>query len=238
MSKHKMWLKRCQRESQEQDAPPLPAQQPPLGQQELPSAPAQFTHFSALAPGAPIAPGPQPQLTEPPAFTAEVLHAPLPALAQPASQLQQPAMLPAEDLPAVSFVNASTGLLPASQPSLAAQRPAQGLTQQLQAILRSQAVAQPRLSQPQPAQHTQPPAGLQPPALAPSAGVELPPERMLQPWQSLSGKPSVDRAQAPGRGRPAQAFAPAAPRTVLNQAPPQGALLPLCPHQSWRSSRA
>lgn len=248
MPKHKMWLMRCQQESQERDMP-LHTAQPPAAQ--LPCAlPGQFTHVSGQTPRALSAPGGFAQPAAPaalPSLALQSLQGPLrslPELAgqpldrpcaavtlpqstqqplQPAadsqaalSAVREPDMLPADELPAVRPAAASSGLLAASQVA----EPRHESPRDGQAVLRAHMPMQPKHSQQELAQPARNCAGL--PVETPTS--ELPPERVLRPWQALS----VASAQSqPSQAAPA--LSRALPRPMVGL--PQGGL-PGAP-QGW-----
>lgn len=183
MPKHKMWLKRCQRESQEQDSPSCPDQLPAAhtdtpadlahsGSQpsaELPAAglepsadPAPFTHVSARASAEPRAPDME-AAVEPAQFTHVSPQRPAQLPAPKASLLPGPAhftqISPRRAMrPVIDSVEA---LAPAAQfTHMSAQRPADGLAPQEHPARSTQVFRQ------HPAQRTDP-AGISAPAHPP-----------------------------------------------------------------------
>ena len=241
MPKHKMWLMRCQQESQERDLP-LHTAQPPAAQ--LPCAPpGQFTHVSGQTPRALSAPGGFAQPAAPaalPSLALQSLQGPLPSLPELAGQpsdrpcaavtlpqstqqplqpaadsqaalsaVREPDMLPADELPAVRPAAASSGLLAASQ----AAEPRHESPRDGQAVLRAHMPMQPKHSQQELAQPARNRAGLP----VETSTSELPPERVLQPWQALS----VASAQSQPR-QAAPTLSRALPRPMVGL--PQGGL--------------
>ena len=102
-----------------------------------------------------------------------------------------PARHPAADVSGASSAGELDRAAPFKQQLRASRKQAQGVGQQLNAMLGPQAPEQPRVIWPEPDQAA-PPAGS--PSVRP-ADRELTPDRMLQPWQSLSAKPAVAQAQ-------------------------------------------
>ena len=152
MPKHKMWLMRCQQESQERDMP-LHTAQPPAAQ--LPCAPpGQFTHVSGQTPRPLSAPGGFAQPAAPaalPSLALQSLQGPLPSLPELAGQpsdrpcaavtlpqsTQQPLQPAADSRAALSAVR-EPDMLPADE--LPAVRPAAASS----GLLAASQVAEPR----------------------------------------------------------------------------------------------
>ena len=182
MPKHKMWLMRCQQESQEQDMPA----QPPAAQ--LPLTPlGQFTHVSGLTPHALSASGGFAQPAMPaalPSLALQSLQGPLPSLPELAGQPSdrpcaartlpqstQQSLQPIADSQAASSAVRDPDMLPADE--LLAGKPKEASS----ALLAASQVAEPRHESLQ-----ENPAGLP----VETSTSELPPERVLRPWQAMS----------------------------------------------------
>lgn len=201
MPKQKMWLKRCQRESQEQDSPPCPDQ--------LPAARAS----TPADPGDPAQDRSQPLAAA--TYPSEHLEQPLGRAGRPSQSMQQylqplpermygspacgmpPPQQPAAGVSGASSAGGCDGPSPFQQQLQATRKQAQGFGQQLHAVLgplSTEAPEQPRVIRLEPDQD------LQPTGLAPlqADGTGLTPDRMLQPWQSLSAKPAMARAPPSG----------------------------------------
>ena len=155
MPKHKMWLKRCQRESQEQDSPPCPDQLPAAhtgtladlarsGSQpsaELPAAslepsadPAPISHVSSRASAEPLDPGME-AAVEPAQFTHVSPQLPAQLPAPKASRLPEPAQFtqiaPQRGVrPVIDSMEAPAA--PAQFTHIIAQRPADSLAPPVQ----------------------------------------------------------------------------------------------------------
>ena len=237
MPKHKMWLMRCQQETQEQDTPLHPALPPAARLPRTP--PGQFTHVSGLTPHALSAPGGFAQPAAPaalPSLALQSLQGPLPSLPELAGQpsdrpcaaralpqstqqslqpiagsraalsaVKEPGMLPA-----VRPTEASSGLLAASQVAEPRNEP----PQYDQGVLRAHMSVQPKHGQQDLSQPATSPAGLP----VETSTSELPPERVLRPWQAMSA--------AFAQSQPRQAPPPlsrALPRPMVGL--PQGGLL-------------
>ena len=192
MPKHKMWLKRCQRESQEQDPPPGSAQ-PDLGSMVPPAEPAPFTNISAQS----AQPLPAEPADQAPASTQGELEPACTArpILQGAMQLPESSVLPAPIL--VAPVMPAAGAAGAHDSSPVAGSPQQGE----QGLSRhAQASPQPRVYRVQPSEPSQASARQMQPRvnraesgepLQATPDAELLPERQLQSWQSLSAKPAA-----------------------------------------------
>ena len=241
MPKHKMWLMRCQQESQESDVPLHPAQ-PPAAQLPL-SPPGQFTHVSGLTPRALSAPGSFAQPAAPaalPSLALQSLQGPLPSLPELAGQpsdrpcaartlprsaqqslqpitavkaaVREPDMLPADEMLAVRPTEASRGLLAASQVA----EPRHESPQDDQAVLGARMPMQPKHGQQELAQPARNPAGLP----VETSTSELPPERVLRPWQAMS---AASVQSQPRQAAPPLSRALPRPMVGLTQAlPPVG----------------
>ena len=192
MPKHKMWLKRCQRESQEQDPPPGPAQ-PDLGSMVPRAEPAPFTNISAQSaqplPAEPADQGPARMQGE-----LELACTVRPIL-QGVTQLPESSALPAP-IPAAPVMPAvgAAGARDSSPAAGSPQQGEQGLSQHAQASPR------PRVYRVQPSEPFQASGRqMQPRVNHPELGeplqatpdTKLPPERQLQSWQFLSAKPAA-----------------------------------------------
>ena len=157
---------------------------------------------------------------------------------------------PAADVSGASSAGELHGSAPFQQQLQASRKQMQGFGQQLHAVLGSLGTGpseQPRSIWPEPDQALQP-GGL--PSVQ-AAEIELTPDRMLQPWQSLSAKPAVDQAQPTGsslrhdRGSMADRGAPGFQHTRQGQPLHQGRPClrlpnvrdhfntPQIPHHSW-----
>ena len=198
MPKHKMWLKRCQRESQEQDPLPGPAQ-PDLGSKVPPAEPAQFTNISAQSaqplPAEPADQGPARMQGE-----LDLACTARPTL-QGVMQLPESSATPIPVAPVMPAVGAA-GARNSSPAAGSPQQGEQGLCQHAQAL------PQPRVYRVQPSEPSQASARQKQPRVNPleleeplqaNPDTELPPERQLQSWQSLSAKPAA--APSPVRSR-------------------------------------
>ena len=266
MPKHKMWLMRCQQDSQEM---PLHPAQPPAAQLPL-APPGRFTHVSGLTPHAlSSAPAGFAQLavpaaqdspvcaaTAPPDLALQSLQGPLPSLPNPAGQPSdrpcaactlpqstQQSLQPAADSQAASSAVREPDMLhadrmlavrprEASSRSLAASHVAEPRHESFedhQSVQGAHMPAKPEHGQPELAQPARTPAGL---AMETSTN-ELPPERVLQPWQALSAasakyQPRQAASQVNQNMYSGQAEALTTPRQSIQQSQ-QGAHLDTLP---------